>query len=283
MPQGRETHAGPSALIGALAGASCVVMGREDGRIMRRCVLLVVGLVASLLPPGALRAQGFAAIYAFTWAGLDVGEFRAEVVERDGGYRATWQGRTTGLVGTLFPFASEGASQGLRQGAVLRPSGFEGRSVWRDGSGFWRVAFGPDGRAERVEVPPEDLADREPVPEGLRVGPDPATLALTAIAVAGPEARLSAMSFDGKRAVRYALACGAPEAADLPCTIEAELLAGASRRWRDQRTQEKRPPVRVWLRPGVRESGLWPVRIEAESRFGTVEARLVRVERPSGS
>jgi hypothetical protein len=127
------------------------------------------------------------------------------------------------------------------------------------------------------------LADREPVPEGLRVGPDPATLALTAIAVAGPEARLSATSFDGKRAVRYALACGAPEAADLPCTIEAELLAGASRRWRDQRTQEKRPPVRVWLRPGVRESGLWPVRIEAESRFGTVEARLVRVERPSGS
>jgi hypothetical protein len=173
---------------------------------------------------------------------------------------------------------------------LFRPSGFEGRSAWRDGGGFWRVVFGANGRAERVEVPPEELADREPVPEELRVGPDPATLALAAIAVAGPGARFSAASFDGKRAVRYTLACGASAppgateggASELPCTIEAELLAGASRRWRDQRTQEKRPPVRVWLRHGVREGGLWPVRVEAESRFGTVEARLVRFERPSG-
>jgi hypothetical protein len=261
-------------------------MGCENVRIMRPCrhVPLAVGLAASLLAPGTLRAQAFAATYAFTWAGLEVGEFRAEVVERDGGYRAVWQGRTVGLVGTLFPFASEGASRGLRQDGVLRPGDFEGRSAWRDGGGFWRVVFGPDGRAERVEVPPEDVAEREPVPEGLRVGPDPATLALTALAVARPQARLSATSFDGKRAVRYALACDAPAggAAELPCTIEAELLAGASRRWRDRRTQERRPPVRVWLRPGIRDGGLWPVRIEAESRFGRVEARLVRVERLGG-
>jgi hypothetical protein len=247
-------------------------------------VAIGLGFLAGWGAPAA--AGGLTATYAFTWAGLEVGELEAEVAEDGAGYRVAWRGRTVGLIGTLFPYASEGASEGRRESGRLRPERFAGRSVWRDGSGAWGVAFDPDGQVARIDLPEEQRAEREPVPEALQVAPDPATLALRAIAAAGPGTRLEASSFDGKRAVRFALACADPAtpaggvAAELLCTVEGRLLAGASRRWRERQGDQadRREPVKVWLQPGLWPDELWPVRVEAPTRFGTVEARLVRAE-----
>ena len=251
--------------------------------------LAALGTVVLALGAAPAGAESLTATYAVTWRGLEVGTFDAEVAVHDGGYRTAWQGRTTGLVGTLFPFATMGTSEGARgRGGAFLPREYTGRSRWRDGDRAWRVVFSGDGRAAEVEVPADELAEREPVPPDLRVGPDPAALALTAIAAAKPGARMVAGSFDGKRAVRFALACGDAAASDrggagpaeIACTVESELLAGASRRWRERSPDAREAePARIRLRQGVGGQGYWPVTARVPSRFGTVEARLVRLER----
>ena len=42
---------------------------------------------------------------------------------------------------------------------------------------------------------------------------------------------------------------------------------------------EERDPATVWLRHGIYGDKLWPVRVEAETRYGTVTAHLVQLER----
>jgi hypothetical protein len=249
---------------------------------MDRSRWLLLALAAALLAPGvdARAKDGVTAVYAFSWAGVDVGRFEVALEASGTGYRAAWEVGTAGIMGTLFPFVSEGTAEGRREGDRFLPSRFDGRSEWRDGGSQWRVAFAPDGRAVTVEVPPEDMADREPVPEALRVGPDPASLALAAISRVAPGVRLDGHSFDGRRAVRLQLACADENAApELACTVSSQLLAGATHGWRERMSGEpSREPVRVWLRTGVHGDGFWPVRLEAPSRFGTVEARLISID-----
>lgn len=248
---------------------------------MVREVVAALGCAIGLgVADGAAAADGVvSAVYLFSWAGMDVGELRAEIVEADGGYRAAWSSRTTGVVGALFPFTATGAAQGRRDGDRYWPRSFDGRSEWRDGGGTWRVEFGPDGRATEVEIPATEQSDREPVPEVLRQGPDPASLALTAIASASAGASLTATGFDGKRAVEFVLACAADLTdAELACTIESHLLAGASRAWRDRQPEPPRPPARVWLGAGGNDQRYWPVRLEVPSRFGGITARLISLE-----
>jgi hypothetical protein len=255
--------------------------------------LAALGTVLAVLGTIPAAAEGLTATYTLTWSGLEVGTFDAELFTHESGYLTTWQGRTVGLVGTLFPFSTMGASEGARAGSAFLPREYHGRSRWRDGGGgAWRVVFGGDGRADEVEVPADELAEREPVPAALQVGPDPAALALSAIAAVRPGARMAASSFDGKRAVRFVLACGgeadggaSAEPTEVACTVEGRLVAGASRRWRERSSADAREaePVRVWLRRGLREDGFWPVKVQAPSRFGPVEARLVRLERRPAS
>ncbi|MFL5334393.1 MAG: hypothetical protein ACJ8H8_14690, partial [Geminicoccaceae bacterium] len=52
------------------------------------------------------------ATYAFSWAGMEVGTFEARVEATAATYSARWEGRTTGIVGTMFPFTSRGSAQG---------------------------------------------------------------------------------------------------------------------------------------------------------------------------
>ena len=145
------------------------------------------------------------------------------------------------------------------------------------------MAFAPDGRVARLEVPPEDLTTREPVPETLRVGPDPASLALSAVRQAEPGLRLAARSFDGRRAFAYELACAEQvdlaSGAELACSVFARLLAGASRRWGSGSGAAEREPALIWLRRAG-DGRFWPVRLEVSSRFGAVTARLLAWESP---
>jgi hypothetical protein len=242
--------------------------------------LAALGCLVTLSGAGIATAADSAttATYLFSWAGMDVGELRVEIVETGGAYRATWSGRTIGLVGALFPFTSAGTADGHRVDGRYQAGTYDAHSAWRDGGTASRVMFGPDGRAIEIEVPPADLTDREPVPEALRRGPDPASLALLAITSARPGAGLTATSFDGKRAVAFVLACqsGAEVTeAGLTCTIRSRLLAGAARRWGDQQRQAAEPrPVQVWLQRSGPVHVFWPARVEAPSRFGTIEVRL---------
>ncbi|MFO1049297.1 MAG: DUF3108 domain-containing protein [Geminicoccaceae bacterium] len=247
---------------------------------MRRLALLLPLVLAQPLAAGA---EERAAAFSIEWAGFQVGTVDLRLHADEAAYRLSWRGRSIGWFGALFPFEAEGTAVGQADGMEYRPTQFAGRSSWRDGERRWRVEFAPNGRAAVVEVPAEDLTEREPVPHELQIGPDPASLALTAIRRASPGLRLSARSFDGRRAFGFALACaeasGAAPASELACSISTELLAGASLRWREgSRDDGARHPLTVWLQRGD-DGQLWPARLEASSRFGTIAAQAVSPEK----
>lgn len=244
-------------------------------------VVALGGALAALAGP-AIADSRVTAAYAFSWAGIDVAELETEVVELDGTYKVVWNGRTVGMLGLLFPFEASGLASGERAAGDYVARQYASSSQWRDGGGAWRVSFAPDTGAAAVEGPPLDTEEREPVPPALRTRPDPASLALAAIMAARPGAAMTATSFDGKRAVRFALTCenGMPQPDGMLCHLAGEVVAGAARRWRDDgRAAAPREPVRVWLARAGSAEPLWPVRLEAASPYGVVTGRLLRLVR----
>ena len=251
---------------------------------LRAAVLLVACLLA---PVAAGAAERIDAAYELTWGGLEIGRFEARLTVDEASYRLAYAARTTGFLGWLFPFASTGASEGSIAGPGPAPARFVVESRRRDGTSTWAVDFGPRGAVERIELASAEDEERDPVPRALQRAPDPLALALGASRAAAPGARLQQVSFDGKRAVRFELACADAERVFVPgeptlpiesaldCTLDGELIAGASRRW--QRPSERdRPPARVLLSREIVPGRYWPVRVEAETRFGMVVVRLTR-------
>jgi Protein of unknown function (DUF3108) len=253
-------------------------------------------LLLLVVLPGASRADAarLFAGYEIEWQGLSIGAFETELSTEAETYRVSYRARTTGFLGWLWPFSSEGSSEGSLAAMRPMPEYYQVTSRRRDESERWAVRFGADGRAIEVDMPLEERLEREPVPPALQVAPDPLALALAAIGSAGPGAKLTGASFDGKRALRLEGACaeelvalaeappGAAATAErkgLACRVDGELAAGASRRWqgRSMRDEDRRP-VAVWLGRGILEDAFWPVRLEAPTRYGTVTVRLVSLQ-----
>jgi hypothetical protein len=241
-----------------------------------------------LLSPGASLAQDrLEAAYELRWRGLEIARFEVTLATDRAAYRLAYAARTTGFIAWLFPFTSAGASEGAMAGSGPLPERYAGRSSRRDGTSTWSVEFGPEGDARRVEVEVPEDEERDPVPDALRVAPDPLTLALQATRAVAPGIRLAGTSFDGKRAVRFALVCDPAERALTPdeallaietalgCSLDGEIAAGASRRWPSGRDAERRP-AQVLLSREIVAGRYWPVRVEAQTRFGAVVARLTR-------
>jgi hypothetical protein len=272
------------------------VLENALAKISRLALLLV--LVAL---PGTSHAQAarLFAGYEIEWQGLPIGAFETELVNGEVSYRVTYRARTTGFLGWLYPFASQGSSEGARTASAPVPQYYQVTSRRRDDGSAWAVRFDADGRAIQIEVPAEDLADREPVPPALRVGPDPLALALAAIGAAAPGADLAGTSFDGKRVLRFEVACAddlvaladappgpaaAAEREALACAVNGDVVAGASRRWQGRSMRDDdREPVAVWLGRGILEDAFWPVRVEAPTRYGTVTVRLVSLQQAAAA
>lgn len=255
-----------------------------------RFALLTLAL--TMLSGGAQAQDRVFASYAIDWQGLHIGAFDARLLTEPGRYELSFEARTEGLIGWLFPFVSRGSSMGTRTAGEIMPERFQGDSAWRDNTRLWVVAFDEGGRAVEIDAPEDDEHDRDPVPEALQVAPDPLALLLRAIVTAAPGVQLSGNSFDGRRVISSELDCaptmvaladvppGAAAAAEreaLACTVAGHLVAGGSRRWREREegADEEHKPATVWLSEGIVEGSLWPVRVVGESRYGTVTARLV--------
>ena len=259
--------------------------------ISRLALLLVL---VSLTGTSHAQAERLFAAYEIEWQGLPIGAFETELLTEAESYQVSYRARTTGFLGWLWPFSSEGSSEGSLAALQPKPQYYQVTSRRRDENDRWAVRFGADGRAIHVDVSIEELAEREPVPAALQVAPDPLALALGAIGAAAPGAKLAGASFDGKRVLRLEGACaeelvaladaasGAVAAAEreaLACSVDGEVAAGASRRWqgRSMRDDDRRP-VSIWLGRGILEDAFWPVRVEAPTRYGTVTVRLVSLQ-----
>jgi hypothetical protein len=251
--------------------------------LCRALICLVSGLLA---PVVALSSERIDAAYELTWSGLEIGRFETRLTADGATYRVAYAARTTGFLGWLFPFSSTGSSEGAMADPGPMPARYVVESQRRGETTAWVVDFGPKGEVERLDLTMLLDEERDPVPPALQKAPDPLALALRATRIAAPGARFEEVSFDGKRAVRFALACADAEQAVAPeddpavpirraldCTVDGELVAGASRRWRGERETE-RPPARLLLSREIVPGRYWPVRVEAETRFGAVVVRL---------
>jgi hypothetical protein len=256
---------------------------------LRAAIFLVSGLLA---PVGAVAAEPVDAAYELTWGGIEVGRFDTRLTVDGSSYRLAYAARTTGFLGWLYPFTSTGASEGSIADPGPVPARYMVDSHRRGDRSTWAVAFDPQGAVKRIDLTTPADEERDPVPVALRKAPDPLALALEASRAAAPGARLEGVSFDGKRAVRFELACAAAEQpfapddqalpirSTLDCTLDGELVAGASRRWWDRQDDDEddRAPARVLLSREIVPGRYGPVRVEAEPRFGMVLVRLT--ERP---
>ncbi len=252
---------------------------------MRHLVLLLASLV---LAAPAAASEPLLASYTVRWSGIEVGRFSTELRRTGERYHLAYYAQTSGPLSWVADFASEGWATGRLRDGTVRTEHFRGQSRWRDGEGYWRVSFLEDGRTSELELDEATRADREPVPEPLRRGPDPLSLMLEAMNQVAAGRVLEGRTFDGRRALHYSMSCeterspiqpaalGAATHDALVCAADGELLAGRSKRWSDNadgRTRERTPP-RIWLVPEIGGMPHWPVRIEAESRWGTVTIEL---------
>jgi hypothetical protein len=189
--------------------------GCQEARMMtfRAVLFLVPGLLA---PVAAVPAERIDAAYELTWSGIEIGRFETWLTADESNYRLAYAARTTGLLGWLFPFTSAGASKGSLANPGPVPARYVVESQWRDGTSTSAVDFGPLGKVERIDMTTPVDEERDPVPKALQKAPDPLALALRATRTVAPGARLEGVSFDGKGAVRFDLACAAAERAFAP-------------------------------------------------------------------
>lgn len=256
---------------------------------MRRvliCCSMLIALSPGALGSGAFSSERVVASYVLSWGSFEVAKFDITLTTDDAAYRIAYTAWTTGLAGTLFPFTSAGSSEGQMAALGPVPERYVGASERRAGRSAWTVIFRPDGEIAHVDVTTVEDEERDPVPVQLRKGPDPLALALRATRAATPGVRFGDTSFDGKRAVTFELACDEAERAVqteqvagieinrlLSCTLDGDVAAGQSRRWKSGRDADRRP-AEVLLTQEIVPGRYWPVRVEAATRFGAVIAQI---------
>lgn len=249
---------------------------------MRLFALVTVFTILALRTVAATEIVS--ARYDLRWEGLKVGEFSLDLALGESSYAVRYQAQSTGFVDALAGFQSQGSSEGDRTGDDLQARAYRGMSEWRGGGSEWSVRFDEEGRAAAIEIPEDSIGDRGPVPEDLKIAPDPFALALQTILDVAPGAAIEGRSFDGKRAVQYRLQCPDPAgeatreaAGTLECQVMGRLISGGSREWQERNdNQPSAPePVRLTMERGILEGHYWPVRLATTSRFGDVEIELV--------
>jgi hypothetical protein len=262
-----------------------------------RLLTIVLIAVWSFVLPGRSVAQAVPPIqaeYSVRWAGIEVGRFHTELRIDGDRYHLAYQAMTAGPLRWVSNFHSSGWSLGRMSRSAVEPEHFRGESDWGEGLRFWQLSFDAAGEVSELVLDAKTRADREPVPAALRRGPDPLSVLLQAMQQVSAERPFEATVFDGRRVVELTLRCshgqspvelaalGPPTRSALRCLVDGERIAGQSKRWSESAEghRQERRPVTTWLVPGIGGLPHWPVRIEAESRFGLVSVELDRFVGP---
>jgi hypothetical protein len=232
------------------------------------------------------------ASYVVRWTGIEIGRVDTEL-RRDGErYHLAYLARTSGPLRLLWTLRSDGWAAGRLDGDIPRAEHFQGRSAWGDGESFWRVSFGPDGGVTRLASIRRRWRTASPSPtlSGSARSPEPG--------IAGDARGRRRRAAGGtqlrrRRAMRYAMTCESEPSPIQPAALVPPPATPSSARprvrsWPTLEALEPatrdgaptRPPARIWLVPGIGGLPHWPVRIEAERRFGRITIELDRLVDP---
>jgi hypothetical protein len=246
--------------------------------------------MALALPPAPAAAEPVLARYEVRAAGLTVMRVTAGIDIDAQRYRISTRVEIAGLADLFASGDQVTAAEGVWQAADPAPRHYRVSGTWRGGPRRVEIDWGTDGRPQVGTLVPPAEAEREPVPEPLRLRTMDALSALAKLVRTVAETGacdLTAAVFDGRRRADYTARTEGierlPEAEvatgrALRCGFESRLLAGR-RGDQDPEAAQRPQPGTAWLaqlRPGLPPL---PVRVELPSRwFGTIRVLLVALE-----
>lgn len=278
--------------------------------------LFGAGLCLFSLP--GLAGERITASYSFLWKGLLVSSVEAKADMKPDAYDLAINFRMRGLAKLFANGRSEVTSSGLlTDDGTVQPLHYRSEGRW-DGEDYSRtMTFGDEGVLQTLEQDwPEKWLEkypREEVPEELRRGPDPASLAMMILKARVPEPGAEGpmvtrvQAFDGDSVFEYLVSCGTEQVELEPsrhsdhagrayeCTLDGNLVAGRriltekekekleKKRAKEERKREKgkleeEEPPKFWLAPQADAAYLLPVRAEMSTDMGRVHMYLKELE-----
>ncbi len=267
--------------------------------------LAVCGAVG--LVPTAHAADKLDATYKFYWKGFVVSQADTSALITEDAYEFALDFRMRGVAKLFANGRSSAKVSGRLEDRVPVPELYENSGRW-DGKDYSQtMTFDGDGALldNQLDWPEKWIEEfkREPVPEELQVGPDPASLVISLIQTplerATGEEPLVMRTFDGDSVFDWKVSC-APEPVVLEesgkspfagnayeCSYGGELVAGKriltekqkKKREKERRKAEKRrkkgkeeenQPPKIWMQPVEDGAYFLPVRAEFQSGLGRV-------------
>lgn len=282
------------------------------GDSMKAARLLAIASTA-LWAQGVQAQDDLAAVFNFYWKGFLVSTAEADLRLQEEQYDIGISFRMRGIAKLFANGRSAVTSSGLLlpDGGV-KPLAYKSEGRW-DGEDYMRaLTFSADGQLSNMDQEwPEEWLEkypREPVPEDMQKGPDPASLAVALLRAKLPADMdsnpVTIRAFDGDSVFDWQLSC-LPQTTLLEkhgkspfygeareCHVEAELVAGKRiltekekkkaekqrKKLEKRRAQGKKveedEPLRFWLMELTDSRYLIPVRAQMPSGRGTVTMYL---------
>ncbi|WP_200340105.1 DUF3108 domain-containing protein [Rhodovibrio sodomensis] len=273
------------------------VGGRRAGGRVAGVLLaggLTLGWAASgqAAPAETTVAPPLGLAYKLYVGGLNALTFETRVALGPDSYDIRLQARTSGWIGSLWPFVLEGRADGARTAAgMLRPERFATANLWGDNGKRWVRMDYPahDGPPTVTAEPAPSNDDRSVVPAEARTGTrDPISAIYGLILGQGEVCSGTHQIFDGRR--RYDVAAENLGAAQVPessyavysgqatkCRITIEKVTGF---WEKYESKRRYPDtVDVWLARVGEDLPPLPVRIETDTLVGALRVHLTEVTR----
>lgn len=261
---------------------------------MRAALFCLFGVIQTATAAGAAAAGGPAvqASYAAYWSGFSIATMDASLELGAEAYRVEATMRTAGLLAMFVRgeqvTLAEGRIEPAKTPLALRPQRFLMEGRWRDR--LRRVALAWAGeRPEVLALLPANQEEREPVPPELQHGTVDTLTALAALVrLVALENRCdgAAQVFDGRRRSDFTAVTEGMETLEphrwsgfsgpaLRCRFEGRQIAGF---WKEQDRAEAAKPRggTAWFASPGPGLPVIPVRIEADSAWGTVYVHMTR-------
>jgi hypothetical protein len=252
----------------------------------------VLGGVSMLMASQACAAQPVRLGYTIYAGGFHVLDASVLLDLGHDGYTVEVSARTQGFIGTLFPWETLARSDGRLREGEAEPRSHRQAGTWRGAERAVSLNYDGKGGVLADVRPPDDPAEREPVPPELVPGttdPLSAVLSVAGAVALGRGCSETVPVFDGRRRYdlifqtigsrnlapnRYSVFSGPA----VSCQVTSHLLAGNWRRGNRASDDEKKAPFSLMLASVVEGMPPVPVRLEGESRFGDVIMHLTSAE-----
>lgn len=263
-------------------------------------VLALVGLCAFAGPgwatpsgedPLAPDPRRVRLVYGIHAGGMKVMEATIAIDAGIRDYAVEATAATQGILNWIVSWQTLTRSEGALDGSRIIPERHRALSTWRGDERQVAITYDQDGDLVVDARPDAEADDREPVPPEMRIGTfDPLSAVFGVLtAVAEGDACTAEMPvFDGRRRYdlrfrdrgtaiissnQYSVYAGPA----MLCTVDFDLLAGGMRSSSRGADDREREPARLFLATPPGMVLPVPVRLESDSRFGSVFVHLQSV------